>query len=299
MGERNNNGAVAHAYHEFDFGTPENPTSPLPELIAAADNTNWARSREVKLTKRPADAPVTVRFPDGSTQSLKNTDTTFSVDTNGVCTVTMTAGDEVITQDVTIEKIDRDNPTLTLTQAGSVDAVYNKLVMAAMAQDALSGIKTVQYAFTTSQTAPANGWQTADDSSKTADGKYAFTYTATQTARTKIYLHVKVTDAAGNSTAETSEGYTVIKEPASASQPQITLTVPDTNWTNQDVTLTWKLTATGAGGCTVYADDKMLTNQSVNATGTITASKNGIYTVSVTDQNGASADATLDRKSVV
>ena len=142
MGERNNNGAVAHAYHEFDFGTPENPTSPLPELIAAADNTNWARSREVKLTKRPADAPVTVRFPDGSTQSLKNTDTTFSVDTNGVCTVTMTAGDEVITQDVTIEKIDRDNPTLTLTQAGSVDAVYNKLVMAAMAQDALSGIKT-------------------------------------------------------------------------------------------------------------------------------------------------------------
>ncbi len=293
MGERNNNGAVAHAYHEFDFGTPENPTSPLPELIAAADNTNWARSREVKLTKRPADAPVTVRFPDGSTQSLKNTDTTFSVDTNGVCTVTMTAGDEVITQDVTIEKIDRDNPTLTLTQAGSVDAVYNKLVMAAMAQDALSGIKTVQYAFTTSRTAPVNGWQTADDSSKTADGKYAFTYTATQTARTKIYLHVKVTDAAGNSTAETSEGYTVIKEPASASQPQITLTVPDTNWTNQDVTLTWKLTATGAGGCTVYADDKMLTNQSVNATGTITASKNGIYTVSVVDQNGASADATL------
>ncbi len=293
MGERNNNGAVAHAYHEFDFGTPENPTSPLPKLIAAADNTNWARSREVKLTKRPADAPVTVRFPDGSTQSLKNTDTTFSVDTNGVCTVTMTAGDEVITQDVTIEKIDRDNPTLTLTQAGSVDAVYNKLVMAAMAQDALSGIKTVQYAFTTSRTAPVNGWQTADDSSKTADGKYAFTYTATQTARTKIYLHVKVTDAAGNSTAETSEGYTVIKEPASASQPQITLTVPDTNWTNQDVTLTWKLTATGAGGCTVYADDKMLTNQSVNATGTITASKNGIYTVSVVDQNGASADATL------
>ena len=293
MGERNNNGAVAHAYHEFDFGTPENPTSPLPELIAAADNTNWARSREVKLTKRPADAPVTARFPDGSTQSLKNTDTTFSVDTNGVCTVTMTAGDEVITQDVTIEKIDRDNPTLTLTKAGSVDAVYNKLVMAATAQDALSGIKTVQYAFTTSQTAPANGWQTADDSSKTADGKYAFTYTATQTARTKIYLHVKVTDAAGNSTAETSEGYTVIKEPASASQPQITLTVPDTNWTNQDVTLTWKLTATGAGGCTVYADDKMLTNQSVNATGTITASKNGIYTVSVVDQNGASADATL------
>ncbi len=293
MGERNNNGAVAHAYHEFDFGTPENPTSPLPELIAAADNTNWARSREVKLTKRPADAPVTVRFPDGSTQSLKNTDTTFSVDTNGVCTVTMSAGDEVITQDVTIEKVDRDNPTLMLTKAGSTDAIYNKLTMAAMAQDALSGIKTVQYAFTTSRTAPANGWQTADDSSKTADGKYAFTYTATQTARTKIYLHVKVTDAAGNSTAETSEGYTVIKEPASASQPQITLTVPDTNWTNQDVTLTWKLTATGAGGCTVYADDKMLTNQSVNATGTITASKNGIYTVSVVDQNGASADATL------
>ena len=85
----------------------------------------------------------------------------------------------------------------------------------------------------------------------------------------------------------------MIKEPASASQPQITLIVPDTNWTNQDVTLTWKLTATGAGGCTVYADDKMLTNQSVNATGTITASKNGIYTVSVVDQNGASADATL------
>lgn len=231
--------------------------------------------------------------PDGTTQALANNATTYAAQENGLYTFTLTADGETIAQDITIEKIDKVKPTATLTAAGGTGGVYHTLSMAAKASDNASGVAKVEYAFTTAATAPGTGWTAATDSDKLADGRYRIQYTAAQTKQTTIYLYVRVTDNAGNTTTVKSDAYIVIKEPSESQKPKITLTAPNTDWTNQDVTLTWKIENAGAGNCTVYADGKTLTGKKANDTDTFKVSQNGVYMVSLTDENGDSASAAL------
>lgn len=290
-------GTGASAYQcssAFDFGTPESPRFPLPELTVTTDNRNWTnQNRTINITKKPAGASLKVTKPDGSTQTLSNTATTYAAPENGVYTFVLTSNGETVAKDAVVEKIDKVKPDVALTEAGGIDAIYHKLTMTAKAADADSGVKSVQYAFTTSATAPSSGWMTAGDSDKLADGRYKLEYTATETSQTTRYLHVKVTDNADNIFTARSQGYKVVKEPADSDKPAITLTAASTAWTKGDVTLTWKVTNGGAGDCTVHVDDKMLTGKTTGSTDTFPAQKNGIYMVSLTDKNGDSASASV------
>lgn len=282
----------------FDFGTPESPKFPLPELTAAVDNSNWTnQNRTITITRKPTGAAVKVTKPDGKTETLAANATTYAAQTNGVYTFVLTSNGETVAKDAAVEKIDKVKPTATLTEAGGADAVYHKLTMTAKAADADSGVKSVAYAFTTSPTAPdsASGWTTAADSDKLADGRYRLEYTAAETTQATKYLHVKVTDNAGNTFTASSKGYKVVKEPAVDQKPAITLTASPSgaDWTKEDVTLTWKVINGGAGDCTVHVGDEMLTGKKKDDTGTFRAQKNGIYMVSLSDKNGDSASATV------
>ena len=292
-------GTGASAYQcssAFDFGTPESPKFPLPELSVTAVNSSWTnQNRTITITKKPAGASLEVTKPDGTTQTLSNNATTYAAPENGVYTFVLTSNGETVAKDAVVEKIDKVKPDATLTEAGGTDAIYHKLTMTAKAADADSGVKSVEYAFTASSTAPSSGWTTAADSDKLADGRYKLEYTATENVQTTKYLHVRVTDNAGNTFTVRSQGYKVVREPADSDKPAITLTASPSgaNWTKGDVTLTWTVTKGGAENCTVHVGDEMLTGQTTGSTGDFTAQKNGIYMVSLTDKNGDSASASV------
>ncbi len=289
----NTTGATAHTYQMFDFGTPENPASPIPELTVAADNSKWTNgNRTVNITRQPTGATVKVTKPDQTTTTLGSSAATYAAQTNGLYTVTLTSGSETVVRDIIVEKIDKVSPTVTLTEAGSKDAVYHTLNMASEAADDASGVGKVQYVFTTADSAPGSGWKTAGAGNQLADGRYSFQYTATQTTQTKIYLYVKVTDNAGNVTTVQSAAYTVIKEPTESEKPVVTLTAASDGWTTDDVTLTWSLTNGGAGNCAVYVNNGWLEGQTTGSTGTFRAENNGIYMASAMDDNGDLASAT-------
>ena len=279
----------------FDFGTPENPKFPLPELTVTTDNSRWTNgNRTIAIKKQPANATLKVTKPDKTTATLAANAASYTAQDNGLYTFTLTANGETVVKDITVEKIDRKNPTVTLTQTGSSESVFYTLNMAAKAADDASGVAKVEYAFTTGNAAPTSGWQTAGDSDKLSDGRYRINYTATQTTRTSITLYVRATDNAGNVTTVKSETYTVMKEPTADKKPQITLTADTTAWTKGDVTLTWKLTNGGAGNCTVYTnEDKAQTGKTTGSTGTFKVQENGIYMVNAIDDNGDTATAAV------
>ena len=112
---------------------------------------------------------------------------------------------------------------------------------------------------------------------------------ATESAQTTRYLHLRVTDNAGNATDTASSGYKVIaKATAEASKPTITLTKSPApaGWTKEPVSLSWSVTG-GTAPCTVTYGGI----SSIAASGTIVVIQNGLHTVSVRDANGMTASA--------
>ncbi|MCM1047987.1 MAG: InlB B-repeat-containing protein [Clostridiales bacterium] len=313
-------GASTHEYKVFTFKQPAiTGVSVRAESSAnSADVSDvWKTSSKYIVVQydgaQTNGTTLTFDGPQTSTQGITTASGTkyLQVTKNGTYTVTLTDSyGNVISKSVKVEKIDTTAPTATITEARSTEAgaaspVYHELTMTAQAADLAgasepaSGVKTVQYAFSTlanSSSVAGSAWTTLTDTDKLADGRYKLTYTATQTTQTKIYLHIKVTDNAGNATTARSADYTVIKEPEASAKPQITLTQTSpsaSGQTNGDATLTWKLTNGGAGNCTVNAGGANLTDKGTGDSGTITVSKNGVYMVSVYDENGDSAQAAL------
>lgn len=125
------------------------------------------------------------------------------------------------------------------------------------------------------------------------DGQYEWSYTATETAETNKYLHVRLTDGAGNTAEAVSAAYTVVRAPEPAEAPSISVTEPSgSDWTTS-VTLDWSVEV-HTDTYLVYAAsseaDEPLQNQSG---GQVTITKNGAYTFMVTDANGQSAYKTV------
>ena len=154
----------------------------------------------------------------------------------------------VISKTIEVKKIDADKPTVTLRSGNSTEAetVYNSLSIAVLPEDAGgSGLAKVEYAWTNTATAPTWSQLTA-----ASDGSYQAVYNAAETIKTAKYLHVKVTDGAGNvSSVATSGPYQVIKKATGTALPSITVTGNPTEWT-KSTDLKWTAkqgTGTGAG----------------------------------------------------
>lgn len=212
---------------------------------------------------------------------------------NGSYTVTLTdTYGNVISKTIEVKKIDRKNPTVTLRSGSSTgaDTVYNELTIAVLPEDTGgSGVAKVEYAWTnTAGTPSASAWKTL---TAAADGSYQAEYTAAETSKTAKYLHVRVTDNAGNVSETVKSGpYQVIKKATAAALPSITVTGNPSSWT-KSATLTWNArqgSGTGAGALAFVYTPKGTVTENMTG-GSCTVTKNGVYEFMVTDKFGNSA----------
>ncbi len=294
MGFYDTTGASDYQTAMLDFGTAASPAagSTPPTLTVSADNTSWAASRKITISATGAET-LKYRKSDASTwTTLRNTTASVTVTANGYYTFLLTAGDETITKTVSVEKIDREKPTASIGEltSASVESpkagVYTKLVLPVTYVDAGSGVKDVYYKWTNSTATPTS-W-----TSKLSAGTTTVAYTATESAKTTKYLHIKVTDKLDYTYTTYSAAYTVLSQTAVKNHaPTIAITGAPTKWTNDMATLTWQLSGyEGKNYEVILPDGKTSTDSS----GEVWARQNGDYTVTVRDLDyGGENSATI------
>ncbi len=244
---------------------------------------------QVSTAQKPTTLTVSLNGEQKASWSLDAASGTkyLKATENGSYTVTLKDSyGNVLSKVVEVKKIDNTAPTLTLRSGSSTDSavIHNSVTVAVFPEDNAggSGLAKVEYAWTDSSNAPiASDWKTLT----TANGSYQTTYTATEATKTQKYLHVRVTDVAGNTTMAQSGPYSVVKEAEPAQLPTISVTTSENGTWTKSAILTWQAKANGSGNSIVrvFVPDK---DRAVTATsGTCTVTKNGVYMFSATDSN--------------
>ena len=296
-------GASTHQYQAFTFMNPA-----ITDVSVRADSTAasadaadvWKPGKYIVVQYAGAQSTGTKLTFDGP-KKVENSITSsrgsayLYVTENGSYTVTLTdTYGNVISKTIEVKKIDRKKPTVTLRSGSSTgtDTVYNELTIAVLPEDTGgSGLAKVEYAWTnTAGTLSASAWKTL---TAAADGSYQAEYTAAETSKTAKYLHVRVTDNAGNVSETVKSGpYQVIKKATAAALPSITVTGNPSSWT-KSATLTWNAaqgSGTGAGALAFVYTPKGTVTENMTG-GSCTVTKNGVYEFMVTDKFGNSAAA--------
>ena len=294
-------GASTHECLAFPFMNPA-----ITDVSVRAGNTTssadaadvWKSGKYIVVQYAGAQSTGTKLTFDGPKKEEKsvtssNGSANLYVTENGSYTVTLTDSyGNVISKTIEVRKIDRKKPTVTLRSGSNTGegTVYNELTIAVLPEDTGgSGVAKVEYAWTNTTGTPS-AWKTL---TAAADGSYQAQYTAAETTKTAKYLHVRVTDGAGNVSETVKSGpYQVIKKATAAALPSITVTGNPSSWT-KSATLTWKAakgSGTGAGALAfVYTPNGTVTeNMTV---GSCTVTKNGVYEFMVMDKFGNSAAA--------
>ena len=296
-------GASTHQYRAFTFMNPA-----ITDVSVRAGNTTasadaadvWKLGKYIVVqyagaqstgTKLTFDRPKKVEQGVASSSGSAN----LYVTENGSYTVTLTdTYGNVISKTIEVKKIDRKNPTVTLRSGSSTgaDTVYNELTIAVLPEDTGgSGVAKVEYAWTSTTGTPSTSvWKTL---TAAADGSYQAQYIAAETSKTAKYLHVRVTDGAGNVSETVKSGpYQVIKKAVGAALPSITVTGNPSSWT-KSATLTWKArqgSGTGAGALAFVYTPKGTVTENMTV-GSCTVTKNGVYEFMVMDKFGNSEAA--------
>lgn len=294
-------GASTHQYQAFTF---MNPAITGVSVRAGSTTTSaeaadvWKPDKYIVVQYAGAQSTRTKLTFDGPKKEEKSITSSSGsaylyVTENGSYTVTLTdTYGNVISKTIEVKKIDRKNPTVTLRSGSSTgaDTVYNELTIAVLPEDTGgSGVAKVEYAWTnTAGTPSASAWKTL---TAAADGSYQAEYTAAETSKTAKYLHVRVTDNAGNVSETVKSGpYQVIKKATAAALPSITVTGNPSSWT-KSATLTWNArqgSGTGAGALAFVYTPKGTVTENMTG-GSCTVTKNGVYEFMVTDKFGNSA----------
>lgn len=296
-------GASTHRYQAFTFMNPA-----ITDVSVRAGSTTasaeaadvWKPGKYIVVQYAGAQSTGTKLTFDGP-KKVENSITSsrgsayLYVTENGSYTVTLTdTYGNVISKTIEVKKIDRKKPTVTLRSGSSTgaDTVYNELTIAVLPEDTGgSGVAKVEYAWTNTTGTPSTStWKTL---TAAADGSYQAQYTAAETSKTAKYLHVRVTDGAGNVSETVKSGpYQVIKKAVGAALPSIKVTGNPASWT-KSATLTWKArqgSGTGAGALAfVYTPNGTVTENMTG--GSCTVTKNGVYEFMVMDKFGNSAAA--------
>lgn len=286
-------GAASYQSAVLDFGTVSAPAagSTALSLTVSADNTNWAKSRPIQVSTAGGGTLKYRRI--GETAWTTLTGNCVTVTSNGYYTFTLTGDDQTVTQNIQIEKLDNAAPTVIIgnpAESGTTqtkkDGVYTELTLPVSSEDGESYIAKFEYAWTNSASTPSSGWTSANTSTS------QLTYTASESTETTKYLHLRVTDAAGNTVTAKSQAYTLISQTVvDNNTPDITLTGAPTQWTNDMATLTWELTNYTGKNYTVTMSNG---TTSTDTQGNFLATQNGTYTVTVLDNDyGGSKTATL------
>ncbi len=305
LGVTNGNGALAYKQTSVNFGSGGSGDPEIvqpPTISVSVDNREWAKSRTITVEAENGTAEY--RYGEGEWKSIDGDSITVSQnDTYAFRCVSEMEG--AATASATVEKIDTAAPTASIGDmaAGTPTqkaGVYHSITLPVSYLDAQSGVKSAEYAWSSSAAAPSDDWQTVGNQPQ-------LTYTATETEESSIYLHLKVTDQVGNAVTVTSSAYPVISpEGAKAYAPTITIGLSNKgsedftpwdgkNWTNETQTLEWSLSGVKNNNYAVTLPDGRTTTDS---SGTILVSRNDTYTVSVVDNTyggSNSASCTIDK----
>ena len=296
-------GASTHQYLAFTFMNPAitGVSVRVGNTTASADAADvWKPDKYIVVQYAGAQSTGTKLTFDGPKKEEKSITSSSGsaylyVTENGSYTVTLTdTYGNVISKTIEVKKIDRKKPTVTLRSGSSTgaDTVYNELTIAVLPEDTGgSGVAKVEYAWTnTAGTPSTSAWKTL---TAAADGSYQAEYTAAETSKTAKYLHVRVTDNAGNVSETVKSGpYQVIKKAVGAALPSITVTGNPSSWT-KSATLTWNAaqgSGTGAGPLAFVYTPKGTVTENMTV-GSCTVTKNGVYEFMVMDKFGNSAAA--------
>ena len=296
-------GASTHQYQAFTFMNPAitNVSVRAGSTVASAEAADvWKPGKYIVAQYAGAQSTGTKLTFGGPKKEVKGvTSSSGSVNLyvteNGSYTVTLTdTYGNVISKTIEVKKIDRKKPTVTLRSGSSTgaDTVYNELIIAVLPEDTGgSGVAKVEYAWTNTTGTPSTStWKTL---TAAADGSYQAEYIAAETSKTAKYLHVRVTDGAGNVSETVKSGpYQVIKKAVGAALPSITVTGNPSSWT-KSATLTWKArqgSGTGAGALAFVYTPKGTVTENMTV-GSCTVTKNGVYEFMVMDKFGNSAAA--------
>ena len=294
-------GASTHECLAFPFMNPAitDVSVRAGNAAASADAADvWKPGKYIVVQYAGAQSTGTKLTFDGP-KKVENSITSSSgsaylyVTENGSYTVTLTdTYGNVISKTIEVKKIDRKKPTVTLRSGSSTgeDTVYNELIIAVLPEDTGgSGVAKVEYAWTDMAGTPS-AWKTL---TAVADGSYQAEYTAAEKSKTAKYLHVRVTDNAGNVSETVKSGpYQVIKKATAAALPSITVTGNPSSWT-KSATLTWNAaqgSGTGAGALAFVYTPKGTVTENMTG-GSCTVTKNGVYEFMVMDKFGNSAAA--------
>lgn len=294
-------GASTHQYLAFTFMNPAitGVSVRAGNAAASADAADvWKQGKYIVVQYAGAQSTGTTLTFDGPKKEVKSITSSSDsanlyVTENGSYTVTLTdTYGNVISKTIEVKKIDRKKPTVTLRSGSSTgaDRVYNELTIAVLPEDTGgSGVAKVEYAWTNTAGAPS-AWTPL---SAAADGSYQAQYTAAETSKTAKYLHVRVTDGAGNVSETVKSGpYQVIKKATAAALPSITVTGNPSSWTNS-AKLVWNITpgsGTGVGALAFIYTPKGIVTENMTG-GSCTVTKNGVYEFMVMDKFGNSAAA--------
>ena len=292
-------GASTHQYQAFTFMNPAITGVSVRAGNAAASSDAadvWKPGKYIVVQYAGAQSTGTTLTFDGPKKEVKsitssNGSANLYVTENGSYTVTLTDSyGNVISKTIEVKKIDCKEPTVTLRSGSSTgeDTVYNELIIAVLPEDTGgSGVAKVEYAWTNT-TATPSAWKIL---TVAADGSYQAEYTAAEASKTAKYLHVRVTDNAGNVSETVKSGpYQVIKKATAAALPSITVTGNPSSWT-KNATLTWNAaqgSGTGAGALAFVYTPKGTVTENMTG-GSCTVTKNGVYEFMVTDKFGNSA----------
>ena len=296
-------GASTHKYLPFTFMNPAitDVSVRAGGATSSADAADvWKSGKYIVVQYAGVQSTGTTLTFDGPKKEVKSITSSSGsanlyVTENGSYTVTLTdTYGNVISKTIEVKKIDRKKPTVTLRSGSSTgaDTVYNELIIAVLPEDTDgSGVAKVEYAWTNTTGTPSTStWKTL---TAAANGSYQAQYTAAETSKTAKYLHVRVTDGAGNVSETVKSGpYQVIKKAVGAALPSITVTVNPASWT-KSATLTWKATkgsSTGAGALAFVYTPKGTVTENMTV-GSCTVTKNGVYEFMVMDKFGNSAAA--------
>ena len=294
-------GASTHKYLPFTFMNPAitDVSVRAGGATSSADVADvWKSGKYIVVQYAGVQSTGTTLTFDGPKKEVKNITSSrgsanLYVTENGSYTVTLTDSyGNVISKTIEVKKIDRKKPTVTLRSGSSTgaDRVYNELTIAVLPEDTGgSGVAKVEYAWTNTTGTPSTStWKTL---TAAADGSYQAQYIAAETSKTAKYLHVRVTDGAGNVSETAKSGpYQMIKKATAAALPSITVTGNPSSWT-KSATLTWKATpgsGTGAGALAFIYTPKGTVTENMTG-GSCTVTKNGVYEFMVMDKFGNSA----------
>ena len=256
----NSDGVTATAYRSVTIPSSGSSAYAPPELTVSADNSSWAKSRVITVTRSPGSAQVTVKKPDGTAETVSGG--SYSAMTNGLYTFTLTFNGETVTRQAAVSKLDTMAPAITVSQLPG-DAYAEQVTLEISVTDGGSGVKTVT----------AKWGETPAVLTDHGDGAYS----ATCPNAAGVYkLTVTAADNVGNSASAESKTYIVdLKKPI--------LTVRETSSGTAGETYAYTVNANGNRDVTVRLPDGTETSA---LTGSFTLAEPEIYLVIVTDAAG-------------